>query len=177
MTTETDMTAEDRAENIRMIRESAGFATEAGRREEVRRLRYQLPGIDRDDWTKIAQLGWLGLRLPEARGGAGFGVAEFCALAEELGHGLMPESLISAIAIVPLLPDDRLAAVLDGSRIVLPAFQEALGDPAHMEARLVDGRVTGTKRYIPMAASADSFRSEEHTSELQSLMRNTYAVF
>src|SRR3546814_19858225 len=117
-----------------------GFATEAGRMEEVRRLRYQLPGIDRDDWTKIAQLGWLGLRLPEARGGAGFGVAEFCALAEELGRGLMPESLVSAIAIVPLLSDDRLAALLAGSRLLLPALQEALGSPAPLDAREVDRR-------------------------------------
>lgn len=157
MTTATDVTGTDRAENIRMIRESARFATQAGRMEEVRRLRYSLPGIDRAAWMKTAQLGWLGLRLPETRGGAGFGMAEFCALAEELGRGLMPEALIGAIAIAPLLPDHCLAAVLDGSRIVLPALHEVLGDPGRMEARLENGRVTGTKRYVPMAASADSF--------------------
>src|SRR3546814_5984103 len=60
------------------------------------------------------------------------------------------------------------------------------GDPHSTHARGVDGESlaggkagetrTGCRAYRP-AAPAGPWRSEEHTSELQSLMRNSYAVF
>src|SRR3546814_1771591 len=47
----------------------------------------------------------------------------------------------------------------------------------HLSSRLRAGGVTGVAT-IPMGVDPDIFsRSEEHTSELQSLMRISYAVF
>src|SRR3546814_8269426 len=54
---------------------------------------------------------------------------------------------------------------------------------AHIRHPLVGDPLYGGALRIPKAASAEltaalrGFRSEEHTSELQSLMRNSYAVF
>src|SRR3546814_5790499 len=47
-------------------------------------------------------------------------------------------------------------------------------DPERL-AKLAAGVTVGENRYGPIAATLD--RSEEHTSELQSLMRTSYAVF
>src|SRR3546814_3011940 len=55
---------------------------------------------------------------------------------------------------------------------------------ADFEATLAHGRVTGgflglelVDQYVVQAHAAAAVRSEEHTSELQSLMRISYAVF
>ncbi len=40
-------------------------------------------------------MGWIGLRVPEAAGGAGLGMAEFCVVAEEVGAALAPEPLVA----------------------------------------------------------------------------------
>src|SRR5713226_6007057 len=41
-------------------------------------------------WKEIAQLGWLGLSLPEAHGGSGLGMVETAILLEELGRAAFP---------------------------------------------------------------------------------------
>ncbi|MCD4524239.1 acyl-CoA dehydrogenase family protein [Nocardioides sp. cx-173] len=45
-------------------------------------------GKDVDDkvWQRGAELGWLGLSVPEAQGGSGQGLVELCLVAEELGR-------------------------------------------------------------------------------------------
>jgi alkylation response protein AidB-like acyl-CoA dehydrogenase len=85
-------------------------------------------------------------------------VQELCALTEELGASLVPEPLIPATMAAMLLPEDALADVFAGERIVLPAWQE---QPHSLEpigaTRLDAGRVSGKKLFIPMAAGADAF--------------------
>lgn len=153
-------TPEDRAESIRMITESAaGIAPRTGDLRRIRALRFTEPGFDRAVWRDMCQMGWLGLMLPEDRGGSGLGVPEFCALAEELGASLVPEPLIPAALAAGLLPLDDLNDVLSGDRIVLPAWQEQPHsiDPALGGTVAANGRVTGKKLFIPMAAGADAF--------------------
>ncbi|MEZ5257058.1 MAG: acyl-CoA dehydrogenase family protein [Ilumatobacteraceae bacterium] len=41
-------------------------------------------------WEEIASLGWLGLHVPEAHGGSGFGLEELVVVVEELGVGWHP---------------------------------------------------------------------------------------
>ncbi len=85
----------DRLESIRMIRDSAAaVAPPGGDTRRVRDLRFQDPGFDAGVVRQMGELGWIGLRVPEAAGGAGLGLGEMCALAEELGAGLAPEPLI-----------------------------------------------------------------------------------
>src|ERR1041384_2873282 len=41
-------------------------------------------------WKEMAQLGWLGLSLPEAHGGSALGMVESAILLEELGRAAYP---------------------------------------------------------------------------------------
>jgi alkylation response protein AidB-like acyl-CoA dehydrogenase len=151
--------AEERDESLRMIRDSAAaVAPRGGDLKRIRDLRFGEPGFDRAIWREMTEMGWLGLRLPEEAGGSGLGMAAFCALAEELGGGLVPEPLIPVAMAAKLLPPDHLAAVLSGERIVIPAWQER---PNSMEPAgatvLRDGKLTGRKVFVPMAAGANAF--------------------
>ena len=149
----------EREENIRMLRDSAGaVAPREGGTGRVRALRFGVPGFDRGVWRTICELGWVGLRTPEAAGGAGLGVTEFCALAEELGAGLRPEPLINAACSAVALPPEELAGVLAGDTVVLPAWQEA-ADTIQIgrDTVIEDGHVTGRKVFVAMAAGADAF--------------------
>ncbi|GGF15498.1 acyl-CoA dehydrogenase [Aliidongia dinghuensis] len=151
--------AEERADNIRMLRDSAAAVVPRGSDlARIRALRFGMPGFDRDVWREIGEMGWIGLRLPEAAGGAGLGMAEFCALAEELGRGLVPEPLVTGAMAARMLGDATPPALVDGSRIILPAWQERADTvAAGTDTRLDAGRVTGRKVFVPMAAGADAF--------------------
>jgi alkylation response protein AidB-like acyl-CoA dehydrogenase len=41
-------------------------------------------------WSAVAELGWLGVSIPEEYGGLGLGRLELCVLAEEMGRALAP---------------------------------------------------------------------------------------
>ena len=151
---------EDRTERIRMIRDSAGAIVPPGDLERVRALRYGEPGFDRAVWREMCGLGWLGLRVAEAAGGSGLGMREYCALAEECGAGLVPEPLIACSMAARVLGSggkelDRLMA---GDRIIIPAWQERPNTlTPGRDTVLRDGRVSGRKVFVPMAAGADAF--------------------
>src|SRR3546814_6734595 len=67
---------------------------------------------------------------------------------------------------------DRIEALQRGE---IPIFEPGLDD---LVARNVKaGRLSFTQDTRAAVESADAVRSEEHTSELQSLMRISYAVF
>ena len=149
---------EEQAENIRMLRDSAAAVVPETGLARVRALRFKRPGIDRTVWRQMADMGWLGLLVPEDAGGAGLGQAEGCALAEVMGEGLVPEPWAPAAAMATLLPDDVREAVLAGERIVLPAWQERADTITPGVETKADGdRVSGRKLFVPMAAAADAF--------------------
>ena len=148
------------ADDLRMIRESAaGIAPRTSDLKRIRGLRFTEPGFDRSAWRDMCEMGWLGLLVPEDRGGSGLGVQAFCALTEELGAALIPEPLIAAAMAARLLPQDALADVMSGERIVLPAWQEKpLSIELHDGGTLFDhGKVSGQKVFVAMAAGADAF--------------------
>lgn len=120
------MIEDDRQQFVQMIRDSAGaIAPRGGSLDRIRALRFRQPGFDRESWREIGQLGWIGLRLPEERGGVGLGMVESVALYEELGRGLMPEPLIAgtlAAALLAKAGSDRLADVLTGEAIAAVAW-------------------------------------------------------
>ena len=145
----------DRRESIRMIRESAaGLAPRHGDFTRIRALRYVDPGYDPAVWQAMGEQGWIGLRVPEACGGFGLGMAEACALAEEVGQALMPEPLVAAALSARLLAamDDNslLPALLEGRSLVLTAWQEA---PDSLEA---PGTLGAARLFLPQAAGAET---------------------
>jgi 3-oxochol-4-en-24-oyl-CoA dehydrogenase len=49
-------------------------------------------------WSQVAELGWLGLHIPEQYGGSGFGFLEAAVVVQEWGRALMPEPFVSTLA-------------------------------------------------------------------------------
>jgi alkylation response protein AidB-like acyl-CoA dehydrogenase len=149
---------DDRAERIRLIRDSAGAIVPAGDLKRVRASRYREPGFDRAVWRRMCELGWLGLRVAEEAGGSGLGMREYCALAEECGAGLLPEPLIPCSIAARVLGGAELDRLLAGDTIVIPAWQERANSlTLDGDTVLRDGCVSGHKRFVPMAAGADAF--------------------
>src|SRR3546814_3848392 len=74
---------------------------------------------------------------------------------------------------------DLVARRLEAGAFDILQIGEIVDEPEQMPSRMGDvagvARIIGADRSVELAR--DRFRSEEHTSELQSLMRNSYAVF
>jgi alkylation response protein AidB-like acyl-CoA dehydrogenase len=51
-------------------------------------------------YTRMAELGWLGVTIPEEHGGTGGGAVDMCLLLDELAHGLAPVGGIGTTFIV-----------------------------------------------------------------------------
>jgi len=159
MTGAPTLDAAERNETVAMIRDSiAAVVPPAGDLQRIRALRFKTPGFDRAVWQEMCNLGWLGLRVPEAQGGSGLGLREFCALAEGLGAGLVPEPLIPTAMAARLLQGPALAALLVGERLIVPAWQECANSLDGSGAtQLREGRLSGVKRFVPAAGGADAF--------------------
>jgi alkylation response protein AidB-like acyl-CoA dehydrogenase len=139
--------------------------------EEVRRLMETPEGFSRELWKEMAELGWVGLTLPESAGGAGLGWVDLTVLLEETGRTLFPSPLLSTALAASALgeagsPEQQarwLPSLADGSRIATLAFLEA-GDLWTPEGVRCEGRrdgagfvLEGEKLFVPDAGSADLF--------------------
>ncbi len=73
-------------------------------------------------WADLAEMGVLGLAVPEADGGLGLGAVDWVLLAEEAGYAALPHPLTeTAFVVAPLVaatgdPHGVLAELVDGSR-------------------------------------------------------------
>jgi alkylation response protein AidB-like acyl-CoA dehydrogenase len=86
-----DLTDEQQA-----IRSTArDFLAARYKSERIRELAESEHGFEQSDWSEMAELGWLGLALPEEWGGQGLGIVELAVLFEELGYALAPTPLLS----------------------------------------------------------------------------------
>lgn len=145
----------DRAESIRMIRDSAAaVAPPGGDLSRIRALRFDEPGFDPGVWREMGEMGWIGLRLPEAAGGAGLGMGEMCALAEALGAALVPEPLVPCALSASLLAaagvtNGPLPQLLAGETVVITAWQE------RADTLDAPGTPDAPRHFLPMAAGAD----------------------
>lgn len=54
-------------------------------------------GFDRALWQGVAEMGFLGIAIPEEHGGLGLGYLELCAVAEEFGRALAPLPVLSSV--------------------------------------------------------------------------------
>ena len=54
-------------------------------------------GFSRELWNEMAELGWLGLQIPEEYDGLGLGFFDLCVVLEESGRELMPEPFVSTL--------------------------------------------------------------------------------
>ncbi|MEH3048164.1 acyl-CoA dehydrogenase family protein [Sphingomonas adhaesiva] len=53
--------------------------------------------FDRALWQGVAEMGFLGIAIPEQHGGLGLGYLELCAVAEEFGRAIAPLPILSSV--------------------------------------------------------------------------------
>jgi alkylation response protein AidB-like acyl-CoA dehydrogenase len=116
-------------------------------------------GYDDRLLREIAELGWLGLALPEARGGAGLDMLSLALLAEETGRCLLPgpavPSILAGLAIAEAAPASaHLPALATGETIATVALP---WDPDSGATAVADGDgyvVDGVIPHVPWARAA-----------------------
>jgi len=70
------------------------------------RAAFAAPAARTDRWATLAELGVVGLSVPEAHGGLGLGLLDLVLLLEEAGRVALPEPLVATSALAtPLLAD------------------------------------------------------------------------
>src|SRR6266851_189574 len=131
---------------------------------------------DRELWKGLAEMGFLGVAIPEEFGGAGAGHLELCVIAEEMGRALAPVPFSSTVYLAAealLLAGSQaqkqkwLPKIASGEAIGTLALFEGKGNPSPQGIKLsaAGGSLNGVKKPVPDGAIADlAIRSEEHTS-------------
>lgn len=134
--------------------------------EQRRRVQREDPGFDEKLWTRLAEMGVLGLPFAEDDGGVGAGPVEIAVVAQELGRVVAPEPFLPAVVLAGGLvaalgtPEQRgevLGALAAGERVVAPALDWPGQAPATVTATS-DGegwRLEGTREPVPHGARAD----------------------
>jgi alkylation response protein AidB-like acyl-CoA dehydrogenase len=103
---------------VEAIRNFAG--RECGTREQRDALTDDGKEVfNRDLYRRIAELGWLGVAIPEEYGGSGGGAVDMCLLLEEAARGMIPMgffsvSMISAGAVGRFGSDEQKHEILGG---------------------------------------------------------------
>ncbi|MDX1467196.1 MAG: acyl-CoA dehydrogenase family protein, partial [Halomonas sp.] len=139
--------------------------------EEVRKVAAGEEGFDRALWARMAELGWVGIAIPEAYGGTGLDWVTAIVLLEETGRTLFPSPLISTLLAARAIElagseaqrERWLPDLAAGTKIGSFAYLEA--SDRH-DARGIalrgrpDGDLTvldGVKQLVADTASADLF--------------------
>src|SRR4030088_825039 len=121
---------------------------------------------DRELWKGLAEMGFLGVAIPEAFGGAGAGHLELCVIAEEMGRALAPVPFSSTVylaaeAILLAGTDAQkqkwLPLIASGAAIGTLALFEGRGNPSPEAIKLSGsgGSLNGVKKPVPDGAIAD----------------------
>jgi alkylation response protein AidB-like acyl-CoA dehydrogenase len=143
------------------------FMQDACPMSEVRALMKSATGTSPSLWRQAAELGWLGLIIPERFGGIGLKWVDLTVVLEETGRGLCPLPIISqTLAAAALLrcgtdaqQQKLLPALADGSRVGTLALYDEPNwvHPDAVSLRLEGGRLNGTKSFVADAGAADLF--------------------
>lgn len=162
---------QDRNDELSMLASSArSFCDKDAPLPRLRAIRALPGGFDRTLWTRMAELGWTAIHVPESAGGLGLGLAALAAVAKELGRVVAPEPLVdvagvsaSLLSQLPLQDEvaSLLGAIAGGECLAVVAWQEHPREPESGEivsrATRVEGgfRLEGRKYCVPHAGAAD----------------------
>ena len=129
-----------------------------------------LPAPMTDDlWRKIAELGWMGMMIPEEYGGTGNSYTDVAVLYEELGRGPVPgpmfaSGVLSASIILEAgtasQKKDWLPELATGTRVFVTAITEAQYGWTERHVQMIalakgsDYNLSGVKLFVQDAANA-----------------------
>lgn len=145
------------------------FVREHGRFEQWRQSTARGEAFDRAVWQQMAELGWLGLGLPEHQGGFGGNPADVALVMEGFGRGLLRQPYVSScvLALRLLSLSNAPAAarlregLIDGTKLATVAVAETQGrfDLGNVQtlATPLGGAyaLSGDKCWVPDAPTAD----------------------
>ncbi len=165
----------------RMVKDSAdGFFAEHGPVAQLRKLRdaKDPDGFDRGLWTKMAEMGFAGVAIPEQFGGAGLGMVAAGLIQEAIGRNLslspfLSSAILSATAIAKGGNDEQKAMLLPKMAaaeliVALAADEAARHQPSQVATRAEPSgngfRLTGAKPFVLDGHVADKLIVAARTS-------------
>lgn len=158
------------SEEQKLIRSSAKEFLEAEvPKDVVRELEESEEGYSPDLWKKIAELGWIGLNIPEEYEGMGMNFLDLVILLEEVGYNLLPGPFFSTVfAAFPIIFGGReeqkmayLPKITEGTLKVSLALTEptATFDPSGIDMEAVprgdEYIINWIKLFVEHAHTAD----------------------
>jgi acyl-CoA dehydrogenase len=156
-------------EQADLLEVATRFCRERSPVSTVRRLMTEEPGHDPAVWREMGELGWLGIAIPEAYGGAGLDLAAATPVVEQMGRTLLATPFVSttlaAQALIVGGTEAQKLALLPGIATGAPATvalaeKEGDWDPEAIQAEAhSDGpsrlKLSGRKILVCDAAVAE----------------------
>jgi alkylation response protein AidB-like acyl-CoA dehydrogenase len=162
----------DLNEEQNILKESAcKFLAERCTSDYVRQMVEDGKGFSPKLWKEMADLGWMGLMIPDEYEGSGMGFLHLVVLLSEMGYFCMPGPFYSSVVLGGLTimeagsdaqKSEILPDVAKGKRMLTLAWIEKEGiylpEGIRLEAQLQDDQYTlsGTKIFVPDAHVADT---------------------
>src|SRR5579864_5011958 len=154
-------------EQKQMRDEARKFLSEQCPPKAVREVLDGKAPYDRSLWKGLAEMGFLGVAIPEEYGGAGAGQLELCVIAEEMGRAVAPVPFSSTVYLAAealLLAGSEaqkqtwLPKIASGEAIGTLALFEGKGNPSPAAIKLTasGNSLTGVKKPVPAGATPTS---------------------
>jgi alkylation response protein AidB-like acyl-CoA dehydrogenase len=154
-------------EQADLLESAAKYCSDKSPIETVRRLIEDEVGYDPAVFAEMAELGWLGIAIPESYGGAGLELAEVVPVVEQMGRNLMAGPFLSTTLVAQALltagteaqKSEVLPKLAAGAPAALALMEgHADWDPRHVgcraERRGAELALSGTKTLVVDGAAA-----------------------
>jgi alkylation response protein AidB-like acyl-CoA dehydrogenase len=171
----------DLTEGQQMFRETArGFLSTACPASLVREMAADEVGHPLELWQKMAEMGWMGMVVPEEYGGAGASYLDFVVLLEEMGRVCLPGPFFSTVVLGGLTileagsekqKKEILPPLAEGRLLLTLALTEpsatCAAEGIQTEVSQTDEgfSIRGTKLFVPDAHVSDSIICAARTKE------------
>ncbi|MBN1636572.1 MAG: acyl-CoA/acyl-ACP dehydrogenase [Deltaproteobacteria bacterium] len=159
------------SEEQNILKKSAhDFLAKECPKDLVRKLEESYKGYSTELWQKMAELGWMGLTIPEEYGGSGGSFLDLIILFEEIGYNIVPGPFLSTVLFgcMPIVAAGSetqkkklLPGIASGELIITMALTEPeasyRASSIKVRANVVENEyvINGTKLFVPDANNAD----------------------
>ena len=145
-----------------------------------------------DLYKELADLGFLGLIIPEEYGGFGGSLMDLAIIVEEAGRAILPAPFLSTVAygVIPILNEgtetqkrELLPRIVEGELIFTGAFSEP---QAHYDLKHItttaskssgEYSLSGTKLFVPYAQSSDYLLTLARTTKSSEVSSEGLSLF
>ena len=168
-------------EEQEMLKKTAhAFLSDKCPKTLVKEMQEDKRGYSPELWQKMAELGWMGLVIPEKYGGSGMSFLDLSVLLEETGRACLPGPFFSTVVLgaLPIIDEgteeqkqEYLTKIATGEAILTLALTEpsAKYDAASIAVKASRNKDTyiihGTKLFVPDAHIADCLLCVVRTRE------------